>query len=139
MVPTAPQGLHTALLEATAATWDLARSASGPAERISRQVLDVTSVNEPDSIEPAIPPNPDRDPNSSPEPAPAPGSLSVPSLAALGPDPAAASVLLQQVGDHVAEGVRPLSNSARQAFGFLLGPALDQPGAGAKPPTSKGA
>jgi hypothetical protein len=78
---------------------------------------------------------------SASEPAPALSTRAapVPSLNPLRPDPAAASALLQQVGDDLASGVRPLSSSARRAFGFLLGPALDQPEARTKPPVAKGA
>ena len=41
-----------------------------------------------------------------------------------------ASDVLQSVGDHVNRGFRPLSGSARHAFGFLIGPALGEKTAG---------
>jgi hypothetical protein len=106
--------LNMALFEATEATWDLARSASEPAARISRQVLDAAT-------------GPDQSPVQA---ASGTGSesviaaVSVPSLDSLAPDPAAAGAMLQQVGDRLTSGVRPLSDTARHAFGFLLGTAL---------------
>ena len=88
--------LPDALADATSATWQLALEASGPAARIGRDVLDTTV---------------DRG---------SPGSsLASPSVTG------AASDVLQSVGERVNEGVRPLSGSAKHAFGFLLGPALD--------------
>jgi hypothetical protein len=112
-----------ALSEATAATWDLARSASEPAARISRQVLDAAT-------------GPDRSPA---QPASVVVAVSVPSLDSLAPDTAAAGAMLQQVGDHLTNGVRPLSNTARHAFGFLLGTALAKPEVPVNPPAQKGA
>lgn len=66
-------------------------------------------------------------------------AVSVPSLAPLAPDPYAATAALQQVGDHLANGVRPLSDTARHAFGFLMGPVRDQAGARRRPTSAKGA
>jgi hypothetical protein len=123
------RALNMALSEATAATWDLARSASEPAARISRQVLDAAT-------------GPDRSPA---QPASIAGSrsvvvaVSVPSLDSLAPDTAAAGAMLQQVGDRLTNGVRPLSNTARHAFGFLLGTALAKPEVPVNPPAQKGA
>jgi hypothetical protein len=123
------RALNMALSEATAATWDLARSASEPAARISRQVLDAAT-------------GPDRSPA---QPASIAGSgsvvvaVSVPSLDSLAPDTAAAGAMLQQVGDRLTNGVRPLSNTARHAFGFLLGTALAKPEVSVNPPAQKGA
>jgi hypothetical protein len=129
--------LNQALAEATSATWELALSASEPAARISRVVLDATAQSEDISSE------------SRPEGrlASADGvgmntggfTVSVPSLTPLAPDASAASAALQQVGDHLATGVRPLSDTARHAFGFLIGPAPDQAAPRTSPPSSKGA
>jgi hypothetical protein len=92
-----PGPLTDALADATSATWDLAREASAPAARLGRDVLGAAAL---------------------------PGSPTAPET----PDPSAsAAVVLRQVGDRVNEGVRPLSGSARHAFSFLLGPALDEP------------
>ena len=117
------------MAEATAATWDLARSASEPAARISRQVLDAATQADHDPSLPTL--TPAWEPNAA-------GAL-VPSLAALAPDTAAAETALQQVGDHLATGVRPLSDTARHAFGFLLGPANAKTEVPANPPAPKGA
>lgn len=89
--PGPPRPLTFALAEATSATLDLAREASGPTARVGRRVL-VTARR--------------------PEP-PWPSPL----------DPVAAGGVLQTVGERVGAGVRPLSGSARRAFGFLMGPA----------------
>jgi hypothetical protein len=123
------RNLNTALAEATAATWDLARSASEPAARISRQVLSAATEGE---REPSL---------SAADARPDPGAagVSVPSLAALAPDTAAAEAILQQVGDRLATGVRPLSDTARHAFSFLLGPASAKPDVPPNPPAPKGA
>jgi hypothetical protein len=123
------RALNMAVAEATAATWDLARSASLPAARISRQVFDAATEAEHTSDLPA--------PDARSEPVAA--GVSVLSLAALAPDTAAAGAMLLQVGDRLATGVRPLSDTARHAFGFLLGPAIAKPEAHANPPARKGA
>ena len=122
------RALNMALSEATAATWDLARSASEPAARISRQVLDAAT-------------SPDRSPA---QPASVTGSVSVaavsvPSLDSLTPDTAAAGAMLQQVSDRLTNGVRPLSDTARHAFGFLLGTSLAKPEVPVNTPAQKGA
>ncbi len=123
------RALNTALSEATAATWDLARSASEPAARISRQVLDAATGPERSPAQPAL--------------VAGAGSVvaavSVPSLDSLAPDTAAAGAMLQQVGDRLTNGVRPLSDTARHAFGFLLGTALAKPEVPVNPPAQKGA
>jgi hypothetical protein len=129
--------LNRALAEATSATWDLARSASEPAARISREMLDATTQSGEVLSE------------SQPEGRSASGdhsgrggvglTVSVPSFAPIAPDPFAASAALQQVGDHLAAGVRPLSDTARHAFGFLIGPAPGQAGPRTSPPSAKGA
>ena len=94
--------LNTAVAEATAATWDLARSASEPAARISRQVLDAATQADQD---PSLHVGRAWEPNAA-------GAL-VPSLTAPAPDTAAAETALRQVGDRLASGVRPLSDTAR--------------------------
>jgi hypothetical protein len=124
-----PRSLDTAVADATAATWDLARSASEPAARISRQVLNAATQADRESGLPT----------SDTRLEPVTAGVSVPSLAALAPDTAAAGAMLQQVGDHLATGVRPLSDTARHAFGFLLGPAITKPEVPANPPAPKGA
>jgi len=119
--------LNTALADATDATWDLARLASEPAARIGRQVFDAAT-------------SPERTPSPPGVVVGAmPDSVSVPSLGTLAPDSAAAVATLQQVGDHLASGVRPLSSTARQAFGFLLGPTRPKPEARAHSPGARGA
>ncbi|MFI5456323.1 MAG: hypothetical protein ACHRXM_12820 [Isosphaerales bacterium] len=117
------RALNEAVAGATAATWDLARSASEPAARISRQVLDAATGPE---LNPSVP-------------GPGGDSVSVPSLGSLAPDSATAVAMLQQVGDRLATGVRPLSTTARHAFGFLLGPTLAKPEVRTNPPAAKGA
>jgi hypothetical protein len=128
-VPAWASNLNTAVADATAATWDLARSASEPAARISRQVLSAATLAD---REPSLP-NPDAGLET------VSTGASVLSLAALAPDTAAAEAMLQQVGDHLATGVRPLSDTARHAFRFLLGPASAKPDVPANPPAPKGA
>ncbi len=114
--------LNEALASATEATWDLARSASEPAARLSRQFLDA-----------ATGPDPEHTPGNSA------AAVSVPSLDSFAPDSAAAVETIQQVGDRLASGVRPLSSTARQAFGFLLGPPPPKPDVRANPPAARGA
>ena len=123
----AGQMLNTALADATDATWDLARSASEPAARISRQVFDA-------AISPEGTPAQTRIGSGA-----VPESATVLSLDAFASDSAAAVATLQQVGDHLASGVRPLSSTARQAFGFLLGPARPKPEARGHLPGARGA
>ena len=122
------RALNVALAEATAATWDLARSASEPAARISREVLDAATRSDqtPDEL------------TSNSGPGSVRASVSVPSLDSLVPD-TAAGTMLQQVGDHFTHGVRPLSDTARHAFGFLLGTTLTKPDVRLNPPAQKGA
>lgn len=121
--------LNVALAEATAATWDLARSASEPAARISREALDAATSHGQSTAGPA----------ASTGTGPATPTVSVPSLDSLVPDTAAAGAMLQQVGDRLTEGVRPLSDTARHAFGFLLGATPIKPDAHVNPPAQKGA
>jgi hypothetical protein len=113
--PKAPEtslALNTALVEATSATWDLARSASEPAARISRDVLDATPPAEESPVAGPVTPGEGL----------AGLSLAIPSLDPLAPDATAASAVFQQVGDRLSAGVEPISETARHAFGFLLGP-----------------
>jgi hypothetical protein len=119
--PSQSPGLNEALASASEATWDLARSASEPAARLSRQFLDAASE-----------PDPQHTSGTS-------ATVSVPSLNSFAPDSTAAVETIQQVSDHLASGVRPLSSSARQAFGFLLGPAPAKPDVRANPPAARGA
>jgi hypothetical protein len=119
---------NTALADATDATWDLARLASEPAARISRQVLEAATSPERPQISEA----------GSAKGA-APDSVTALSLGALAPDSAAAVASLQQVGDHLASGVKPLSTTARQAFSFLLVPARDKAETRARPAGARGA
>ena len=120
--------MNSALAEATAATWDLARSASEPAARISREVLDAATKTDHAPVEAA----------SITSAGPVTANALVPSLDSLVPD-AAAGAMLQQVSDHFAHGVRPLSDTARNAFGFLRGPTLTKPEVRLNPPAQKGA
>ncbi len=96
---TAPRPLTDALAEATSASWDLARHASAPAARIGRHVFDSAAVGIP--------------------------STTFSSPVRVRP----VSGVLQRVEERVNAGVRPLSGSARRAFGFLLGtPSGGAPG-----------
>jgi hypothetical protein len=132
-----PPALDRALAEATSATWDLARSASEPAARIGREVLDATTQNGDPAVVPTV--RSSALTSADPDEGLAALSLAVPSLDPLRSDAAEASAVLQQVGDHLSAGVQPLSSTARHAFGFLFGspPA----GAGSSPDgsTSSGA
>ena len=119
--PSESPRLNEALASASEATWDLARSASEPAARLSRQFLDAAGELD----------NPRQSGNSA--------AVSVPSLDSFTPNSASAVETIQQVGDRLASGVRPLSSSARQAFGFLLGPPPSKPDNRANPPAARGA
>ena len=100
--------LSHALAVATSATWDLARATSAPAARVGLEVFEATGLDE-TSDAPTMP-------------------LEV---------EAEAVEVLQDVGERVNEGVRPLSGTARQAFGFLFGPAPAPPQL--PPPLPRGA
>jgi hypothetical protein len=103
--------LTVALAEATSATLDLARSASEPAARISRQMLD--AATEPESR-----------PGGTDMPKRATDVVAaMPAFKSLAPDPSIAGAMLHEVGGQLALGVSPLSRTARHAFSFLLGPA----------------
>ncbi len=88
--------LNRALALATSATLGMAREASAPAARIGLDVIDLPETT----------------------------------LGAASPDLSVgvavppATEVLQSVGRKVNRSVKPISGSARQAFGFLLGPSL---------------
>jgi hypothetical protein len=125
--PVDSRAFNLALADATAASWELARSASEPAARISLQMLAAIADTQHGPAQPSS--------SISSEPS----AVAVPSLDALAPDAAAAGEMLQQVGERVATGARPFSETARHAFGFLIGPAVAQPDVPAHPPAPKGA
>jgi hypothetical protein len=123
------RALNTALADATLATLDLARAASEPAARVGRQLIDAAARPETGGHD---------------APADAAGTsttmaVTVPSLDLLAPDPAATAAVWQQVGDGLASGVRPLTTTARHAFGFLLGPPPVRPELRSVPRAQKGA
>jgi hypothetical protein len=136
----APDGsltLHRALADATSATLDLARSASEPAARISRDMLDVTEQTGEGATQRPVA-------SSSTNPAsPNEGlvglSVPLPLLDPLASETMTASRVLQQVGDQLSAGATPLSSTARHAFGFLLGPARAPAGSRAARSTPTGA
>jgi hypothetical protein len=105
------RALGAALAEATEATLDLAREASVPASRIGREVLDLGRLT-----------------TSGLDLPPKLADKARPTVEADSPAPD----LLKAVGERVGAGVRPLSGSARHAFGFLLG-APDKPGPAVPP------
>lgn len=105
---------NRALADATSATWDLARSASEPAARLGREVLDPGEDDGAARTAAAAT-------TARAQHAEGLASLGVP-VPSLEPLAADAPAVLQQVGDQISAGVRPISSTARQAFGFLLGP-----------------
>lgn len=128
-------GLSASLESATAATWDLAVTASEPAARLGRGVLGS-----------ATPPPIENSGRSGSEPLAtgssdsiAAGLPSIPSLFQSLPDSPPVSALLQAMGDSLSATVRPLSSTARQAFGFLRAPSLEKNDNRISPPVSKGA
>ncbi len=114
--PSDSRVLSEALADATAATWDLARTTSEPAARLGRQVLE--SATQVESRAGASAANPA---GSS-----YPGLDSLTGVFPVVPQPPPGSALLQQVGDGLSASVRPLSSTARQAFGFLRIPSLEK-------------
>ena len=88
-----PRPLSIALAEATSATLDLALATSAPAARTGQRVFLSTQSEA--------------------------GEASWPTAVPSG----SASDVLHSVGQGVESGVRPLSGTARRAFGFLIGPA----------------
>jgi hypothetical protein len=116
--PSDSRVLSAALANATAATWDLARTTSEPAARLGRQVLEGATQVENASGAAA----------SAAEPAGSsyPGLDSLAAVLPVVPQAPPGSALLQQVGDGLSASVRPLSSTARQAFGFLRIPSLEK-------------
>ncbi len=98
--------LNEALAEATSATLDLARVASEPAARISRQMLDAASQSEGGLGETAIGGGAAR------------AQVTMPALRSLAPDPSAAGAVLQEVGDRLASGMVPLSRTRATPSAF---------------------
>lgn len=92
-----PPRITLALAEATSASLELAKATSAPAARVGRRVLTSTSTS---AVRTELVPR-----------------------VSLG----SASRALQTVGDELDAGVEPLSGTARQAFGFLLGPGSAVP------------
>lgn len=88
-----PREVSEAVAEASSATLVLAREASAPAARLGRQVFQTDAAGETPTI-----------------------SLRVPDPAGL----ISGGVLWLRVGERVESGFRPLSGTARHAFGFLL-------------------
>jgi hypothetical protein len=111
--------LEDSLAEAAAATWELARSASEPAARLGRGVLEAATRADDASEEGA--------------------SVTLTSVLRGPIDLAPSSTLFQEFGEHVSAGVRPLSSTARRAFDFLRAPSLGPDGRRIGQPTSKGA
>ena len=116
--PSDSRVLSEALADATAATWDLARTTSEPAARLGRQVLASATQVE----------YPTRAGASAADPAGSsyPGLDSLTGVLPVVPQAPPGSALLQQVGDGLSASVRPLSSTARQAFGFLRIPSLEK-------------
>jgi hypothetical protein len=125
--------LSAALADATHATWDLARSTSEPAARLGLEVFDVAAQI-----------NDEAEANSDIFPPLAKGGLAgvasaVPRVLADLPQSSPEAAWLQEAGDILAARVRPLSSSARQAFGFLRAPSLGKTETSINLPASKGA
>jgi hypothetical protein len=132
---------HDALAAATSATWDFALSASEPAARIGRDVVDATNQEAPTSSDPSS----DRvledggEPRGEGGPASPGFAVPMPGFTPIVSDPAVAGAALLGLGDRLAAGVRPLSSTARHAFSFLFGPSRDSSGPRSSPPAAKGA
>jgi hypothetical protein len=129
--PAGFHGLSGSLADATAATWDLARSTSEPAARLGRQVLEVAS----EAQDPAVSRTSAADSGQSL----GSGLVSLPTVLRVVPESPPGSVLLQEVGERLSACVRPLSSTARQAFGFLRTPSLEKNENRINQPASKGA
>ncbi len=110
--------LSEALAEATAATWDLALTTSEPAARLGRQVLQSATGHDNQAGATA----------SADEPAGSsyPGFNSLAAVLTSASQAPPGSTLLQEVEDGLSAGIRPLSSTARQAFGFLRMPSLEK-------------
>jgi hypothetical protein len=110
--------LSEALADATAATWNLAWTASEPAARLGRHVLESATRVEISS-----------QPGESAADLAGPAYQGLDSLASVlpaVPQPPPGSALLQQVGDGLSATFRPLSFTARRAFRFLRMPSLER-------------
>ena len=107
------RSLSLAFAEASKATWAFARDTSAPASRVGN---DVFGVANPAEAAPRL-------------------SFSIPLDVTVKVD--SSSEALRSLGRRVNDGVRPLSGTARTAFGFLLGgaqqapPKINEPGSGA--------
>ncbi|WP_165250546.1 hypothetical protein [Paludisphaera soli] len=112
---TASSELRAAVADARDASWRLARTASEPAARLGLAMLDA-SLAAGDAATSG-----GGSPFAEPIPAFDASSFRPP--------------LLDHVGDYAAAGVRPLSDTARQAFGFLRSPTLANPAAPPPPAT----
>jgi hypothetical protein len=122
------QVLREALADATMATWDLARTTSEPAARLGREVLGATTQP------------PDQAGADSWVTAATPFNLvSLASVLRSDAQSFPGAALLQDLGDGLAASVRPLSSSARQAFGFLRTPNVEKRNQPGTSPASKGA
>ena len=115
--------LGAAVGDATAASWELALLASEPAARLGKEMIDASFDADADADADLFPP------------ADTPTATDVPVLDAdsFSPD------LINQMGGLLAEGVRPLSTSARRAFGFLRAPNTEKPQRPVRPSAGKGA
>jgi hypothetical protein len=122
--------LSVAMADATAATWDLARTTSEPAARFGRQILEVATL--PDDRDEGNRTSPDPSAASESTPTLLPSVLRVVTPSRSGSD------LFQEVGEELSAGVRPFSSRAREAFGFLRTPALERTGEPNHQPPAKG-
>jgi hypothetical protein len=107
--PTESVTLAGALADAASSTLELARETSAPAGRVGRAVFASASASLPDT------------------------ETSAPDISVV-----PTSRVLRSVGGRVGAGVRPLSGSARNAFGFLLRTAPGDEPEAPKPPAPRG-
>lgn len=117
-----PGLLGSAVGDATAASWQLALLASQPAARLGKEMIDASFDSDADG--------------GSFQTAGLPAASDLPTLDAesFSPD------LINQMGGLLADGVRPLSTSARHAFGFLRAPTPEKTERPVvRPSTGKGA
>ncbi|MFO0891640.1 MAG: hypothetical protein U0790_21155 [Isosphaeraceae bacterium] len=114
--PPRASSLSVAMADVTGATWDLARTASGPATRTSLRLLEAATLQDGE-----------------------PPATRLPSVFRAVAPAGAGADLLQDVGDGLSDGVRPLSSLAREAFSFLRTPSLDRTRGRALRPSTKGA
>jgi hypothetical protein len=125
----ASRPLRETMAAATSATWALALATSRPA---ARWVIEVVG----DAEEPILD---SPSPRSGLKLVAAPEPLVVTPRIRFEAEAIPATELLQHVGEQVAAGVRPLSEAARQAFGFLRRPNLDTLDRTDRPAAMKGA